>query len=388
MRPVHAGVVCVGANFDRGLVQASASTAGVTLDPFVTFASTRAGRPWEGGWFPQPAHTWRRQSGGVRVVRPAVRPWEVIAVSWSARVVAEPATRPRRATCPRRAAARSRHVEPVLPLWFTLLLAAVVTAVTVYGLGYADAYRVSPGVRQTLPDTLRGQDLLTLLTVPALIWTAMRARRGSLRAHLVWLALLLYYAYSYLMYVVAPFNDVFLLYVAVIGLSTYGMFNGLVRIDIHAAAPAFTPVRTRALAYFLLVVGTLFVGLWLSQVIPAIPGGVPDGLFVYDIPSTVHVLDLAYVLPLILATGVLLLRGHRAAPVLAVLVLVKMLTLGLALLLMAGFVVGGGGELSDPSEPYIWGAITVLGAGWLYALMRRVAPAPPGWLRPELWPQP
>ena len=302
-------------------------------------------------------------------------------MSWSTKVVAEPTTHPRRS------AARSEHVEPVLPLWFTLLLAAAITTVTVYGLVYADAYRVSPGVRETLPDTLRGQDLLTLLTVPVLVWTAMRARRGSLRAHLVWLALLLYYAYSYLMYVVAPFNDVFLLYVAVIGLSTYALFNGLVRLDIHTAAPAFASVRTRALAYFLLVVGTLFVGLWLSQIIPAIPGGVPGGLFVYDIPSTVHVLDLAYILPLILATGVLLLRGHPVAPVLAVLVLVKMLTLGLALLLMAGFVVAGGGVLHDSSEPYIWGAITVISAGWLYGVMRRIDPAPPGWLRPTLWPQ-
>ena len=239
-----------------------------------------------------------------------------------------------------------------------------------------------------MPDTLRGQDLLTLLTVPALVWAAVRARRGGLREHLVWLALLLYYAYSYLMYVVAPFNDVFLLYVAVIGLSTYGLFSGLVRLDIHTAAPAFAGLRTRALASFLLVVGTLFIGLWLSQIIPAIPGGVPDGLFVYDIPSTVHVLDLAYILPLIVATGILLLRGHRVAPVLAVLVLVKMLTLGLALLFMSGFVVAGGGELTDPSDPFIWSAITVISAGWLYALMRRIDPAPPGWLRPTVWPEP
>jgi hypothetical protein len=290
-------------------------------------------------------------------------------------------------THPRRTETRSGHVEPVLPPWFTLLLAGAITAVTVYGLGYADAYRVSPGVRETLPDTLRGQDLLTLLTVPVLVWTALRARRGSLRAHLVWLALLLYYAYSYLMYVVAPFNDAFLLYVAVIGLSSYGLFNGLVRLDIHTAAPAFAAVRTRALASFLLVVGTLFTALWLAQIIPAIPGGLPDGRVVYDIPSTVHVLDLAYILPLVVATGVLLLRGHPVAPVLGVLVLVKMLTLGLALLLMDSFVIAGGGELSDPAEPYIWGTITVISAGWLYALMRRLGPAPPGWLRPTVWPQ-
>jgi hypothetical protein len=291
-------------------------------------------------------------------------------------------------TLPRQHAAHPEHKEPVLPLWFTALLATVIVTVTVYGLVAADAYRVSPGVRETLPDTLRGQDLLTLLTVPALIWAGLRARSGSVRAHVVWLALLMYYAYSYVMYVVAPYNDVFLGYVAVIGLATYGLFNGLVRLDIHAAAPAFARVRTRALACFLLAVGALFIGLWLSQNITAIPGGVPDGLFVYDIPSTVHVLDLAFVLPLVVATGVLLLRGHRAAPVLAVLVLVKMFTLGLALLLMVGFVIAGGGELFDPSEPFIWGGITVITGGWLYAIMRRTEAAPPGWLRPTLWPEP
>ena len=48
-------------------------------------------------------------------------------------------------------------------------------------------------MRETLPDVLRGQDLLTLTlaTVPVLVWAAVRARGGSLRAHLLWAGLLL-----------------------------------------------------------------------------------------------------------------------------------------------------------------------------------------------------
>ena len=42
------------------------------------------------------------------------------------------------------------------------------------------------------------------------------------------------------------------------------------------------------------------------MMVPAIPGGLPAGRVTYDIASTVHVLDLAFVLPLRLATGVLL----------------------------------------------------------------------------------
>jgi hypothetical protein len=272
-----------------------------------------------------------------------------------------------------------------LPLWFSLVLGVVLVAATAYGLLVDGAYRVSPGVRETLPQTLRGQDLLTLLTVPVLVWSAIKARAGSLRAHIVWLAVLLYVAYSYLMYVVAPFNDVFLLYVAAIGLASYGLLNGLLRLNMRAAAAAFSDVPRRALGGFLIVVGVLFAGLWLAQILRAIPGGVPEGLFVYDIPSTVHVLDLAFVLPLTLATGVLLFRRHTAAPVLASLLLVKMVTLGLALLFMNGFV-WADTDNANVGEAVIWALIVAVASGWLTTVFRRVQSRPDGWLRPSLWP--
>ena len=285
-------------------------------------------------------------------------------------------------------AAMPRRAEPgdarALPLWYTVAIAAVLVAATAYGLLFDGAYRMSPGVRETLPETLRGQDLLTLLTVPVLLWAGVRARAGSLCAHIVWVALLFYVAYTYLMYVVTPFNDMFLGYVAAIGLAAYGVLNGLLRIDVGVASAAFTDIPRRALGGFLLAVGALFVGLWLAQIAPAIPGDVPEGLFVYDIPSTVHVLDLAIVLPLMIATGALLLRGHPAAPVLAAVLLVKMTTVGLALLFMNAFVYAGGGQING-AETAIWSVIILLGAGWISVVMRRMRPVPQGWLLPSLW---
>jgi hypothetical protein len=229
--------------------------------------------------------------------------------------------------------------------------------------------------------------MLTLLTVPILLWASVRARAGSLRAHIVWLALLFYVAYTYLMYVVTPFNDVFLLYIAAIGLASFGLLNGLVRIDVTVASAAFTEFPRRGLGVFLLAVGALFVALWLAQILPAIPGGVPDGLIVYDIPNTVHVLDLAVVLPLMIATGILLFRGHQVAPVLATLLLVKMTTIGLALMFMNGFVYAGGGQLNI-AETATWGVIVVAGTAWLVVVMRRVRGVPDGWLRPGVWSTP
>jgi hypothetical protein len=50
-------------------------------------------------------------------------------------------------------------------------------------------------------------------------------------------------------------------------------------------------------------------------------------------------------------TGVLLLRGHPVAPVLAAIALVKMLTLGLALLAMNAFMAASTGRWIRPSRP-------------------------------------
>ena len=271
-----------------------------------------------------------------------------------------------------------------LPLWYSLTLAAVLVAATGYGLLVPGAYPAPEGVRATLPDTLRGQDLVTLLAAIALVWGALRARAGALAGHLVWLAVCLYVAYTYLMYVVAPYNDALLLYIAAIGLATYGLINGLVRLEPTAVASAFAGVPRRSLASFLIVVASLFATMWLVDILSVWPGGVPDSLFTYDIPSIVHVLDLAIVLPLLMMTGVLLLRGHPVAPVLAAIVLVKTLTVGLALLSMNAFVAASGGAVGA-GEPILWSVVVAISLAWLVAGARRMQPVPPPWLRPRVW---
>ena len=53
---------------------------------------------------------------------------------------------------------------------------------------------------------------------PVLVASARRAHHGGFRAHLWWLSLLLYYAYTYASYAFSvPFNGVFLVYVAILG---------------------------------------------------------------------------------------------------------------------------------------------------------------------------
>jgi hypothetical protein len=285
-----------------------------------------------------------------------------------------------------------RHDQPALrrrdggppPLPLTVLLAMVLFAATTFGLFVDGAYPAPDGVRPTLPETLRGQDLVTLLAAIALLWGGVRARRGSLAGHLVWLAVCLYVPYTYLMYVVAPYNDALLVYIAALGLGLVLLLDGLFRLNAAALAPAFVDVPRRGVAWFLLAVAALFATLWLTDILRVWPGGVPDSLFTYDIPSIVHVLDLGIVLPLLALTGVMLLRGHPMGPVLAAMLLVKTVTLGLALLSMNAFVAASGGSV-DPAEPVIWAAVVVVAGAWLVVGARRLRRPDPPWLRPTLW---
>lgn len=248
-----------------------------------------------------------------------------------------------------------------------------------------DAVRPVLGPRYRLDRTVHlesmAQDVLTLLVVPVLIWAGRRSNTGSLRGHLVWLGLLGYVAYTYLIYAFGvPHNSAFLLYVAALTLSITALIDGIARIDVRRV-----PLSTHAgVGWFLIVIGLAFAGLWLSDIVPTIGGGLPGTLNVGELPYPVYVADLAIALPAVVATGVALVRRHLAAPALGAVVLIKVLTMGLAIWAMAIALLVNG---QQPNWP-VAGLFAVMIAVCATVLRRGAdelrAPAA-GWLRPSLW---
>ncbi|KOV90117.1 hypothetical protein [Nocardia sp. NRRL S-836] len=273
-----------------------------------------------------------------------------------------------------------RASSPLRARWttgVTWLLAPVLTAATLYGLFSDRAYRLE----RTVHLESMAQDVLTLLVVPVLVWAARRSRAGSVRGHLLWLGLLGYIAYTYLIYAFGvPHNSAFLLYVAALSLSIAALVDGIARIDVRRV-----PLAAHAgVGWFLMVVGLAFAGLWLSDLVPTVGGGLPDTLNVGELPYPVYVADLAIALPAIVATGVALVRGHVAAPVLGAVVLVKVLTMGLAIWAMAITLLLGG---LQPDWP-VAGLFAVMIAVCVTVLRRgaqELAAPVPGWLRPSIW---
>lgn len=209
------------------------------------------------------------------------------------------------------------------------------------------------------------QDLVTfLVAVPLVLLLGARASRGSPEAFSCWLGGIGSLAYNYAIYAFSiQFGLLFLLWVAVLGLSTYALLGGLATIDVGAAGrrQAYRPLPL--VGGVLVVVPLLFALLWLGEIVPDLLAARPSrSAALWRVPSNpVHVLDLAFLLPAVLVSGVALLRrrglGYATAPGMLVL-------LGLTCLpiLVTPLVAVARGV--DPS----WGAFAPVGAVLLVCL--------------------
>ena len=234
-------------------------------------------------------------------------------------------------------------------LWLTIPTAILLAIAAASGIFISGLYRDAPGlVAQAI-----GQDAITLIiALPALAIAAFLTNRGSQRARLICLGVLIYVAYTYASYAFGiRFNSLFLIYIALLGCATYALIGGLVTTDwagIKAGFTERTPVR--AVSIFLLVIAGLFYLMWLSEAVPASLTGIPPQSVKEDGTPTnvIHVLDMAWLLPALVITAVSLWRKKPIGYALAAALLANLAFLALAILAMIVFQVRGGEPVVPP----------------------------------------
>ena len=222
-------------------------------------------------------------------------------------------------------------------LWLWLSIVAVLLAIA----GNIIALAV-PGIYAKLtpvflPQAI-AQDIASLAIVsPLWIILSILALRGSLRAYLLWLGVLTFTVYNYMIYTFSvPFGPLFLLWVVVLGLSLYALIGGIAMVDHKVIAASFKSKRvTNFVVWFLIVVAILFALLWLSEDIPALLSGkTPQSVIDMAIPTNpVHILDLAFFLPAVIVTAVMLLREKPLAYSLAPAFIVFLILTGIPILI-------------------------------------------------------
>ena len=256
-------------------------------------------------------------------------------------------------------------------LWLTGPIAILLAIAAGCGVLISGLYRDNPNlVAQAI-----GQDVVTLVVVlPTLTIGAFLASGGSQRARLVWLGGMVYTVYTYISYAFdIRFNPLFLVYIALLGCSTYALIGGLVTTDwdgIKVCFTAKTPVK--AVSIYLGVIAVLFYFLWLSEIVPAlIAGKTPQSVIDAGTPTNaVYVLDMAWILPAFGITAISLWRKRALGYTLAAALLSYLVLMILAILSMVVFMIRDGQPLAVP-QVAIFGALSALSLGMLFWYMRR-----------------
>jgi len=157
----------------------------------------------------------------------------------------------------------------------------------------------------------QGNDLITLVVgLPLLAAGAWLAFRGSLRGQLLLTGTLAFFLYTYLsMCMLTAYNALFLVYVALFGLSLYAFALSLMAVDVAGLPRRFSARLPRGwIASLLFVVGGFLALAWLGRVAPELLNPQTPAALENATSRVIQAMDLALIVPLAVVGGVLLLR--------------------------------------------------------------------------------
>ena len=218
--------------------------------------------------------------------------------------------------------------------------------------------------------------IVAIAAVPCACGGMFAARRGSARGRVLWAGGLAYILYNSVMLCFAtPFNDLFLLYVAMLGLSFWALLATLVGTPF---ADHWRPHAAKPVAAYIATVVTLNAFAWLTQIVPAIGDRSPDFLAGTGMSTNpIHVQDLAIWLPAMAAAAAMRWTRHPWA------LLVSGTGLIFWQLEAAGVAVDQWfGHAADPTSPvaslagiYGFAALFIVGLVPTWAVLRRIPSA-------------
>lgn len=244
---------------------------------------------------------------------------------------------------------------------------------TVIGLFIPGFYRDDP----VLLPQIYGQDLLTLVVaVPALAVSVYYATRGSLRGYIAWLGVTGYLLYTYASYAfMTAFNELYLVYTTLLWLTLFTFVGGMVRLDAAALQSDLSEMSVHPYVGFQLLVVGLISLLWLSEILPAtLAGTTPASIDEPGLPtSVIYSLDLGVIVPAFALTAYWLWKRRAWGYAFTAVLLVKIATLGGAVLMMIVYMLRDGQAVPLP-QILIFGMLTILSLGLLARFLKGISP--------------
>lgn len=179
---------------------------------------------------------------------------------------------------------------------------------------------------------MQANDLVTLvLGLPLLAISFWLTLRGSLRGRLLLTGTLGFILYTYItMCFGAAYNKLFLVYVALFGLSLFAFILSMMSFDLTTLPAHFSErLPRRGIASLLYVASAFLLLAWLGRIAPTV---LQDQLPALENVTSMFIqaMDLGVVVPLCVLSATLLLRRSAWGYLLASVAMMKFLTLGIA----------------------------------------------------------
>jgi hypothetical protein len=182
-----------------------------------------------------------------------------------------------------------------------------------------------------------GTDIVTLLIgIPLLITGIILNRKGTLRGQLLLTGALGYFLYTYgAMCFLTAFNPFFIVYVALFSLSLFGFILSMSNLDVdQVARHILDGFPRRIIASYFIIVAVFLSLAWLGLVLrPSLTWAPPAGLE-SAITMVIQAIDLGVIVPTCLITAALLFKKQAWGYALSSVMLLKILTMGAALIAM------------------------------------------------------
>lgn len=170
------------------------------------------------------------------------------------------------------------------------------------------------------------QDLVSLIMgIPLLIGALLIFNKGKTKGKLLLSGALGYFLYTYMSYsFLWNYNSLFLLYVALMSLSAFALVLTIMNINIDNLRNEFNDKLPRGFIGGVQIFIGIMIGLmWFAKIVPSIiNNSVPVGLEHYT-TLIIQAMDLAFVMPLAILSGILLIKRNRFGYLLSSIMIIK-----------------------------------------------------------------
>jgi len=171
------------------------------------------------------------------------------------------------------------------------------------------------------------QDIILLPTALLLLVLTVRfLRKPSLKTLILNLGLISFIFYGYGLYVIqGQYTDLYVIYLAIFGLSLYAMIYGLLAVRWDEASSTTLSKQLKAsLAAFLLLIPLVLIPVWLMLIFPDINAHIPSDTY------AVFILDLCIVFPALVIIAWLLFTNRPSGNILGGVAIIKAFTICLS----------------------------------------------------------